>query len=678
MTSHRRTQQTHRHIHRRKALTIAASLALAASIVLAPPAVALTPGPLTEAGAIPGYVFDTSAWTGEWSHFANFAMRPVGPRNGKWLWCVSLADIYDPDALTANPTGLDGPYLNRSQRDAWLPGALAAKGITYSTFADAQSRLAEITSVLEAKNSTDSEDNAAAAMLIHFVYDGGDSKGGVAPSSEAEIQQMLSMMVSHGPAAVWDAARTLWNSVGAYRGAVTVNSYSAGIKRSGSVSNIGVGRDTNHDGKPDTWVAGRPYTLTIDGPAVWNSNGSTTLTGTTGSAALTARWTATGTGKVTVNARYTYPNGYGFDGLYATNTSAQDVIYPTNSGGTGSTSSPAITFDVELLFQPVVTTAVAEQIIDSGDRLIDTLVSSVFNDPATTVDDNDIWVTPFGASSPISVVVDVTAYGPFESKPPVAAAVPAGAPLAGTASVTLAGAGATATVDAGMAVQSGYYTFVAAIHRANQPEGNRKYLRRDSWTDAYGLVDETSAVRLRPAIRSDVPAASEHINKGDSFSDDVTLSGAVAGDLWLAPDGDPLRLAMLSEVFGPYAHRGQEIADDAQPVTTAGWVASSYGTTTVDFPGDLALSGYYTVRTSIDTTHIDDVDPRVRTYLDLQYWQASDGLWAPEETIIVRMDPVVTTERASRIIDEADLPQPLIDHVTLTLRDDGDQWLHAD
>lgn len=205
--------------------------------------------------------------------------------------------------------------------------------------------------------------------------------------------------------------------------------------------------------------------------------------------------------------------------LYVT-PGAQRLIAAVAGSSTGlsaSAESPVI----ELDFQPEITTQVASRYIAEGDAFVDGLTVSV---------SKGTWIHLDGA--PVEVTATGTLYGPFDEQPTEADIPPAGAPIAGTETVTLTGAGSYTPAGSIIAPESGFYTWVWAIDKDAHGD-HAKYLT-DSFADRYGQVTETSVVPFQPVTVSE--ADQRLAVPGDALTDTITVSSS--NGAWLKKDGE--------------------------------------------------------------------------------------------------------------------------------------------
>ncbi len=192
------------------------------------------------------------------------------------------------------------------------------------------------------------------------------------------------------------------------------------------------------------------------------------------------------------------------------------AVAGSSTGLSASAESPVI----ELDFQPEITTQVASRYVTEGDAFVDGLTVSV---------SKGTWIHLNGA--PIEVTATGTLYGPFDEQPTEADTPPTGAPVAGTETVTLTGAGSYTSPGTIIAPESGFYTWVWAIDKDAHGD-HAKYLT-DSFTDRYGQVAETSVVPFQPVAVSE--ADQRLAVPGDALTDTITVSSS--NGAWLKKDG---------------------------------------------------------------------------------------------------------------------------------------------
>lgn len=255
--------------------------------------------------------------------------------------------------------------------------------------------------------------------------------------------------------------------------------------------------------------------------------------------------------------------GYGAAVDLYTTPGAQRLIAAIAGSSTGlaaSVESPVI----ELDFQPEITTQVASRYVAEGDAFVDALTVTVSKGTWIHLDGNPIEVTATG-----------TLYGPFDEQPAEADVAPTGAPVAGTETLTLTGAGSYMSPGTIIAPESGFYTWVWSIDKDAHGE-QAKYLA-DSFTDRFGQVTETSVVPFQPVAVSE--ADQRLAVPGDALTDTITVSSS--NGAWLKKDG-----AHIPVVFEGTAYQVPGTLPPAQnAVIDSNAVPLGTVTVTADGPG---------------------------------------------------------------------------------------------
>lgn len=341
--------------------------------------------------------------------------------------------------------------------------------------------------------------------------------------------------------------------------------------------------------------------------------------------AATGNFTAPGSGYSATVRAYTTPN-------------QQVAVGP----GQPSTQSFTFTGEDPILrsgqFLPNLRTS-APAFVQEGEAFSDQVTFFTVADDEGT---NNPWATrPDGTYR--NVTATGTLYGPFASAPVVSATVPAGAPVAGTATVTTTDAqGPTApySASAGTARQSGYYTWVWTISQQAQSAVNRNYIPEGYvFTDRFGLSAETSVVPMKPVSTSAVNLA--WANPGEQVRDTLTVSNS--NGAWLT--GTTARFEGTA-----YGIRNGSVppVQDAAP---AGAVVLGTQSLTFTQPGS---------QTSTPVTVPDNVGSVVWVWRFVGANQAQPQHFAPNYTSVeqfgltssttrVRMSPTLSTQVASAI-----------------------------
>lgn len=251
------------------------------------------------------------------------------------------------------------------------------------------------------------------------------------------------------------------------------------------------------------YVSGLQYTVTLNGPAVFDQNNSTAITGTTTNKKQDIAWTATGNGKVTYKLTYKNPQAIRL------NSPNQDLMAPTEP----QIVSKNIQFEVRNNFKPTIESNQTDHRIEYGHAPEDDLTWHV--DPT-----GGDWIQ--GATIKSTGTLYHFANKPVEGRTTVRDGVKA-------ATATAAGDrdGATSHVDAASITMdpgfvkahpgatpsslpaTGWYTWVWEITPGMQDANMRQYLSADyDWSDNVLEAETTLHVRsMQPTITSSVSDA---------------------------------------------------------------------------------------------------------------------------------------------------------------------------
>lgn len=262
------------------------------------------------------------------------------------------------------------------------------------------------------------------------------------------------------------------------------------------------------------YVSGLQYTVTLNGPAVFDQNNSTVITGTTANKKQDIAWTATGNGIVTYKLTYKNPQAIRL------NSPNQDLMAPTDP----QIVSKNIQFEVLNNFKPTIESNQTDHRIEYGHAPEDDLTWHV--DPT-----GGDWIE--GATIKSTGTLYYFAKKPVEGQTTVKDGVKA-------ATATAAGDkdGATNHVDAASITMdpdfvkthpgatpsslpdTGWYTWVWQITPDMQDANMKQYLSTDyDWSDNVLEAESTQHVRnMQPTIKSSVSDAYKN--------DQSTVTGA--------------------------------------------------------------------------------------------------------------------------------------------------------
>lgn len=250
-------------------------------------------------------------------------------------------------------------------------------------------------------------------------------------------------------------------------------------------------------------IAGIQYTVTLEGPAVFDQTGTNTISGTTTNEAIHLSWTATGNGKVTSIVQHKNPKATRLE------SPNQALMSPTDP----QTVSKDIQFEVLNNFKPTIRSDQSDHRIEYGHAPEDDLTWHV--DPT-----GGDWIQ--GATIKSTGTLYYFAKKPVEGRTTVKDGVKA-------ATATAAGDrdGATSHVDASSITMdpgfvkahkgatpsslpaTGWYTWVWEITPGMQDANMKQYLSTDyDWSDNVLEAESTQHVRsMQPTITSSVSAA---------------------------------------------------------------------------------------------------------------------------------------------------------------------------
>lgn len=472
------------------------------------------------------------------------------------------------------------------------------------------------------QNSTDALTQAAISYIVHVNHDTG--------TAAVSGEERRAAFAANTPASIKARADELAveaaANAGPYRAGGTTN-FSAGDH--GEIRNILVLSDAGNA------VPGKPFTITLTGPAVFDSTGTRTFTGTTTSSPQVVPWTATGSG--TVSSQIVFSDlgrvtltKLGYDGTvqdsltYGFRPFADDPVIIVSD-------PPPVSVSVD--FQPIITTQVVSAFLDPGQALTDQVTVTI-PDPA------DSWPQAGGANIPF--VVTGTLYGPYDSPQAPSATVPAGAPVAGTASGTFATVGAQTLGGAVTVAAQGYYAWTWQIRKADQPAANQDFLRAD-YSDGFFTASERGVARMDVDLTSQVVDAT--VTDG-VLRDDVTVT---TPGLWLTDwTGQPLELTLTGTVFGPFEAPLVQSESPAAGAPIAGVVtvtASGPGTYGAELP--TTEPGAYTWVWDVARAH------QSPTVADFLIRDVVEDFMIPEQTQVVPFTAEVTSV-AFRVDDTVD------------------------
>jgi hypothetical protein len=280
--------------------------------------------------------------------------------------------------------------------------------------------------------------------------------------------------------------------------------------------------------------------------------------------------------------------------------------------------------------------------------------------PGETANDAVSFVLPAGETWPTgltSVRVDGTLYGPFLTKPSQSPNPPAGAPVAGTRSVTFTAPG-TKQVTGPPIQAAGYYVWVWSVDHTQ----NSQYIKasnKDNFAEGQEILRAVFAPEVSTAVDN------EFVEKGDPVSDKLTFSG----EGWPTYAGNQAAVKAVGTLYGPY-DRPQATSN----TVPAGAPVAGTAEATRTSPGDITAaknvtatqSGYYTwvweVKQASQTAAIDGL-------IDADF---TDGFFQANETSTVKAEPKLDSKVETTVLDQG---VALRDTVIVSGVTAGDLWL---
>lgn len=272
------------------------------------------------------------------------------------------------------------------------------------------------------------------------------------------------------------------------------------------------------------WTPRIPMTVTLDGPAVFTSTGTSQWEGVSSDVPLSLEWQSTGSGSLAANVTYHEVPRQTLT-LAIVGGRYQDLLTlagrPDNDPSKRRGETQAVTVTQE--FQPMARSNVGElKIVDhtpEGATIGDTL--EVFMQ-----ENRGQWPSVNGSYAP--VVFHGTAYTMDKPLEQASEQIPAGAQAIGMATITAAGPG---KYEANIQVTApGFITWVWEMKK-NDPahdimtdQGKKlSELIQADWRDAYGLGEETLSVRS--LLRTDSALSVRETQSATYLVDDLYVYG---------------------------------------------------------------------------------------------------------------------------------------------------------
>lgn len=467
---------------------ILALLALIVGLII--PLTSPTPAHAAKTG--PGYLVPSTMGAAP-KHWLGAHQSVTG--DGKLAWCIEMGPLGIAPGQTVTKETLTGagPMTNYGGGDVDLTS------------------IAQVAWILDKYENVNTNDSRAAiSMIMHFNLEIHKNSA----ASKAEIYRVWGWLQANHPAAANLARKYVQEAKASGVHSYTSTTHTGEGKREGTINNIGIKNVSgNH-------IAGIPYTLTLNGPAVFTASGKNTLSGKTTNKPITVNWRSTGNGLVSFAYAYKVKDALtkltGPAGKQRMIRGAPDPRNVTFPGGEWK-----VIYD----FQPMATSKVTEPSVASNKgEITDTL--KAFADPKYA---NPEWIKN------TEVTYKGAVYYMGETLPSKAQAVPAGAKPVATTSLKFTAPGEkTATVKAD---KPGFYTWVWSVDKKGQKTPD---LIHANWTDGYTVATETQVKRKIGKISSKNNVIKVHSGSDAKFflNDWVKVEGFPKNHTTFAGYGD--------------------------------------------------------------------------------------------------------------------------------------------
>ena len=461
--------------------------------------------------------------------------------------------------------------------------------------------------------------------------------------------------------AIGDLATQYWNESAAHLNlrnpSIEVAFHETNFTRA-RVTGIGIQNTAN------TWLAGYPYTITLEGGMF--SNGSTTYTGTT-TAEPFVRDVFVNTGERVVKADISFTNvapGALWLGEHATLQDSVTTTAPRSFVASAQDTHP----DTEAFRPAVETRAVSEVVV--GQQLTDSV------DFTFTHDNDKGWPEDEVTETPVPVQFQYAIYGPFTTLPTEAPGVwPSGLPVfqGWTNYTRTTGAGNNVEFTSTSPVTTeGYYTWVwRMVARGDQTNAETRRVLPVGYSYMSGILHAETTLASTPTVTT---AALPAVVHGTPITDTATITGLVAPgtqiefELWRQGDGglntDTLVTTTARQAVAAQGAGGtQTVTSSAVGPETYGdpgtfyWRERLINNTTVLHYGAPRLPGETTLVAGVSTTalahanHGDDIYDVAHlvgtvpagSHLVFELWRQGDGE-VDTDVLVTTTDPVAVDE----------------------------------
>lgn len=362
------------------------------------------------------------------------------------------------------------------------------------------------------QEESSAQNRAALAYLVHVNFEG-ESPG---RDTAQEVSKLVSSVRTQ--AADVDELAQKYVLEARENAAISYETGTVSGEKSakGTISSLGVRSEKG-------WIASRAITAKLEGPAVFEESNTSTWEGITRREGNDLHWRATGNGQVTLILSYDEPTPPALT-KYATGPQIQETVNIGVRPSTGMTRRriEGPSWQTSRDFQVRARSNVAEAKVLDEPVLHDRV--SVSADPNYA---DGTW--PQIAGRPVPIVFTGTAYRVGEVPAHTSQKVPEDATALGTTTFTAHGPGdyeASLNVDA----TPGFVTWVWSAKRDTQGDMSERSentqistLLASTWSDAFGLPDETSSIRGH--IDIDTAISTRTTKSGTYLVDDLFIRG---------------------------------------------------------------------------------------------------------------------------------------------------------
>lgn len=276
-------------------------------------------------------------------------------------------------------------------------------------------------------------------------------------------------------------------------------------------------------GTDEVMVSAVPFTVKLEGPAIFDDAGTTTMSGISTSSVTRIAWSATGTGQVSASVSYEY-------GSIEQVVSNQDYV---RVAGMKYATGKGVNFSARKEFAPLIKTSVANKVINEGEPVVDVVTCDVAQ--------GDVWESGVTLKA-LGYYFDTLRHEDLgkvihpnddESADSYLARLGReGYQPSGYANVLCDAPQRSLRVQAHTEIDgkedylasadAGFGTWVWVIDHDEQNELAQQYVVKDALTD-FLEVSETLSIRRKVSVDSSVTEHSATL--GAELSDVITVSG---------------------------------------------------------------------------------------------------------------------------------------------------------